>query len=514
MMHARYLYSLLAAMELIPFCRLTWPDPMAPADVSKSRFDIARHHSYVASKLEAVERGESTRQIIVMPRRHGKTELTVRRFVPWYCGRNPEKHVIVGTYSDTFAEEHGRAVRSCMVSPGYQLAFPEKRQQLRFDSQSSTRLQLEAGGVLSFVGRGGAITGKGCDLFILDDVLKDAEEARSQLIRDKLWQWFHTVVSNSFNDVTGKMILIGTRWHEDDLIGRITDPRNTHYDPVEAAKWKIIRLPALAEEGDELGRARDEALWPERLPASVYEQKRQSPDPTVKHSFQTMDQGKPTPDEGTFFKAEWLKTYKPEELPKRLRYYVASDHAVGIKQENDATCLVPAGVDEDGDIWILPEVWWERKASNIVVDAMIGIMRRYKPLTWWAENGHISKSIGPFLRKRMMEEKVFVAIDEVTPVADKQTRAQSFQGRCSMKRVHFPGFATWWADAYDELLKFPLGAHDDLVDALAHLGMGLDRLVSPEGATPDNRPKYGTMDYLKWESKQRQLAAARRQDGF
>jgi hypothetical protein len=146
--------------------------------------------------------------------------------------------------------------------------------QLRADSQSSSRLQLAAGGILSFVGRGGAITGRGADLFLLDDVLKDAEEARSQLIRGKLWEWFHTVVVNSFNTISGKLILIGTRWHEDDLIGRLTDPKNDCYNADEAKRWRVLRLPALAEDDDPLGRQKDEALWPERLPASIYIAKR------------------------------------------------------------------------------------------------------------------------------------------------------------------------------------------------------------------------------------------------
>ena len=165
--------------------------------------------------------------------------------------------------------------------------------------------------------------------------------------------------------------------------------------------------------------------------------------------------------------------YDKNELPDDLRVYVASDHAVGTdKTRNDATCLLVVGVDRFDDIYLL-DCWWEKRAVDKVVNAMLDIMKQYKPLVWWAEKGHISKSIRPFLQKRMAEEKVYCRIEEVTPVHNKVQRSQSIMGRVAMKKVKLPKYSVWTQKAVDEILKFPNSRHDDFVDALAWIGMGL-----------------------------------------
>lgn len=485
-----------ACADLVAFARLTSPTAEKPWDVRESTFEVEKHHNKIASRLMDVEEGKIKRLIVAMPPRHGKTELAVRKFIPWYVGRHPEESIICGTYSDTFSADHGRSVRDCMLGPGYRQTFG-KTSMLRTDSQAVDRLQTVAGGILAFVGRGGSITGRGGSI-VLDDPIKDSEEASSQLIRDKLWQWFTETLMTRLMTDQGFVVIIQTRWHEDDLVGRLTDPRNPHYSAAEAAKWYVLRIPALAEALDPLGRQKGEALWPGRFSADyLLEMKNLNA-----RSFQALWQGNPTPDEGTFFKREWIKVYQPADLPRELRIYAASDHAVGTKQVNDKTAIVIAGMDERQDLWIL-DVWWERKDSLDVSEAMLMLMRKWKPLLWFAEKGHISQSIGPFLRKRMHEEHVYCAIDEVVPIKDKQTRAQSFQGRTSMGKVHFPANTIWLADAIDELLKFPLGSHDDLVDALSHLGMGLDVIVGASTPKPwkDDRPKPGTLEWIRANAK-------------
>lgn len=503
----------LAAEDLVAFSRLTSPDPGSPNDVLKSRFEVKPHHNLIASRLMDVESGLCKRLLLVLPPRHGKTELAIRKFVPWFVGRNPERSVIVSTYSDTFSSDHGRSVRDVMSGPGYRLAFG-KQSRLRTDSQAADRLQTTAGGLLAFVGRGGSITGRGADLFVIDDPIKDSEESGSQLIRDKLWTWFAEVVMTRLMSDAGAIVVIQTRWHEDDLVGRLTDPANPHYSKEEATRWTVVRLPAVAEGGDALGRKAGESLWPERFSeAYLSEVRNLSP-----RGFSALWQGNPTPAEGSFFKSQWLSTYQPGELPGNLRRYVASDHAVSTRQENDRTCLLPVGVGEDGTIWVLPDVWWDRGDSMEVTEQMLSMMRRLKPLMWFAEKGHISQSIGPFLRKRMLEERVFVSIDEVTPTKDKLSRAQSIQGRCSMGRVRFPAFAPWWADALAELLQFPNGAHDDFVDALAHVGMGLDSMVEAQGPATwkEFAPRTGTLAWVKQSAgdMRRLEAVARGSEGF
>jgi predicted phage terminase large subunit-like protein len=352
-----------------------------------------------------------------------------------------------------------------------------------------------------FVGRGGSITGRGGDFVILDDPIKDSLEANSPTLREQLWQWFTQVLMTRLMTASASIVIVQTRWHEDDLIGRLTDPTNPHYSPEEAAKWKIINLPALAEDEDPLGRKPGELLWPERFDMEFMEAQRRL-DP---RGFSALYQGRPTAEDGDLFRRENIKYFNRKDVPDDMRIYAASDHAVGVdKTRNDATCLLIVGVDRNDDIYLL-DCWWEKRTTDKVVDAMLELMRKWKPLIWWAEKGHISKAIGPFLRKRMGEEKVYCRIEEVTPVANKVQRAQSILGRMAMNKVLFPRQSVWTQKATDELLKFPNGRNDDFVDTLAWVGMGLARLTTPGGGIvkSDSLPKVGTLAWVKWDSAQR-----------
>ena len=139
------------------------------------------------------------------------------------------------------------------------------------------------------------------------------------------------------------------------------------------------------------------------------------------------------------------------------------------------------------------------------------MMQFHEPLTWWGENEHIMKSIGPFLFKRMRERNVYCSVEPVTPSKDKRTRAQAIRGRMSMQMVHFPTFAPWWGDAMDELLKFDRGRHDDFVDTLAHVGRELGRLVKASRSKENapSEPPPGTFAWIKWAA-----SAANREKKF
>ena len=309
-------------------------------------------------------------------------------------------------------------------------------------------------------------------------------------------------------------MIIQTRWHEDDLVGRLTDPTNTYYSAVEAQKWRIIDLPALARDGDVLGREEGEALWPERFPSSYLHELRES-DP---RGFQSLYQGSPTPDKGNFFDGDRLKTYnRRDERPtnEKLRFFVASDHAVSTKQTADKSCLLVIGVDEEDNLWVMDDVVWGRFDTDIIVERMIDLMAKWKPMFWWAERGHISKSIGPFLRKRMLERSTFCAIDEITPVLDKMSRAQSIKGRIAMGKVYLPSYAPWYAEARDQMMKFPYGAHDDFVDAISYIGLGLAKQVRARPPkAKDTGPRTGTLGWIKAQTKAQEKERASQTGGW
>jgi len=500
-----------ARERFMPFVKFTSPDAEDPNDVKKSRYKNARHHDAIARVLEEVEKGQIPFLILCMPPRHGKSELVSRRFPAWFAGRHPEQNVVVSTYNDDFAMDFGAEVRSIMGSPQFKQVFPEVK--LRRGGNAKDRLQTAQGGLMVFVGRGGSLTGRGGHVLIVDDLIKDDKEASSQAVRDQAWNWL-TKVAMTRRMGKKLVIMTFTRWHSDDPIGRLTDPENPHYSKKLARKIKIINLPAIAEENDPLGRAPGEALWPDgpdRFDLDFLHEQ-QDLDPL---GFAALYQQRPSVADGVLFRRENIRTYRPEDLPSELRIYAASDHAVGTKQRNDCTVLLTAGVDRQNNIYLL-DCWWDKKTTDVVVEAMLEVARHQKPLLWWAEQGHITKSIGPFLRKRMQETETYINIREVTPVADKEQRAQSIAARVGMGKVYFPKNAVWAEKAINEMLAFPNGLHDDFVDALAYIGLGLTSQVpanAPKKAA--ETPKFGTLGWVKWASKWReQQEAAKAAGGF
>jgi predicted phage terminase large subunit-like protein len=339
-------------------------------------------------------------------------------------------------------------------------------------------------------------------------LIKGAEEARSQTMRNQTWEWF-TKVAMTRRMGRKLVIIIMTRWHSDDVVGRLTDPENPHYNAIEAAKWKIIKIPAIAEEDDVLGRKPGEPLWPERYDLEFL-QSQQRLDPL---GFAALYQQSPTVADGILFRRETIQYYTPEQLPNDLRIYCASDHAVGTNQRNDPSCFIKVGVDKQNNIYVLDTIW-QRMTTDVAVERMLAMASGdQKPLLWWAERGHISKSIGPFLNKRMLETGTYINIVEVTPAVDKEQRAQSIAARVAMGKVYFPKVSWWTEKAVNEMLSFPNGLNDDFVDALAYIGLGLGSQFGPSAGASKPKPKEGSFQWLRendkaWERAKRSASVA------
>ena len=499
--------ALEARDRLMPFIKFTMPDPEDPNDIERSVYENARHHDAIARAMEEVEKGNFQFLIITTQPRGGKSEIVSRRFPAWFMGRHPDWNVVVATYNDDFAMDFGKDVRGIMATPQYKQVFPEVR--LQKGGAAANRLQTTKGGMATFVGRGGSLTGRGAHCLVLDDIISNFEQANSQTIRNQTWEWFTKVAMT--RRMGPKLVVITfTRWHNDDIIGRLTDPENPHYNETLARKIKIINLPAIAGDDDPLGRAPGEALWPERYGLEFLEEQR-ALDPL---GFEALYQQRPSLLDGDDFKRENIKFY--DQLPENLRFYAASDHAVGVKQRNDPSCFIKIGIDENDDIYVT-DVIWRRMKPDVAVEAMLAMCRgNSAPVRWWAERGHISQSIGPFLRKRMLETGTYINIAEVTPVADKAQRAGSIIGRVAMGKVYFPRNASWTEKAINEMMAFPNGTHDDFVDALAYIGLGLQSQFRPgKGKAAEQakkRPEFGTLAWVKlqdkWAAEQRAQRAA------
>jgi hypothetical protein len=198
-------------------------------------FELARHHELIVAKLEAVERGELSRLMIFLPPRHGKSLIASSLFRAWYLGRHPEHHVIFTTYGQELSDDFGRRVRNFIVDQVHLAVFPNCR--LSEDSSAAHRFNTTKGGAYYAVGRGGPITGRGAHFLLLDDPIKDHEEANSETTRKSLHEWFASVAYTRLMP-GGAIIVIQTRWHEDDLAGWLLREHASE-------NWDVLSLPAL-----------------------------------------------------------------------------------------------------------------------------------------------------------------------------------------------------------------------------------------------------------------------------
>jgi len=478
-----------ARQELVPFTELMMADPEAPEDPDRTLYDAQKFHKVIGAGLEEVEAERIRRLMINLGPRFGKTTLASAMFPAWYIGKHPDRSIIVATYNQHYSWDLGRKIRDIMQLPQYAQVFPELAIKQR--AAAVDRIETTAGGVIFMVGRGSSITGRGGHIILLDDPIKDRREADSQLIRDGLWTWYTQVLRSRLMNKRGAIVIIQTRWTEDDLVGRLIDPMSPYYTAAEAKLWRKIDLPAIAEENDILGRAPGEALWPARFDEAYLEEVRVT-DP---RGFAALYQGRPAPREGAFFQGADLVTYNAmSQAPHKddMRFYGSCDMAVSLDQKADKTCLMIVGVDEQDHLWIMPDIVWARLDSVQAIEGMVALMGKYKPHMWWGEKGQIERSLGPFLKKRMNERRVYCAVDQINPNQDKQARAQAIQARSAMQMVHFPAFTRWWPEAHDQVLKFPHGTRDDFVDALALIGLGLAKMRPRQRQKPVEAPKTGT----------------------
>ena len=495
---ARIYAGQLAQEDLIQFARLNQPDHADRLNPFRSAYLWGPHHFLIARHLEEVICGTTRRLELELPPRHAKSELAIRQFSAWMAGRCPERSGIVLTHTDELAQNHGRDVRDYMQGAGYKTTFGHKPESaLRTDSRANDRLQTVAGGTITFSGSSGLGAGVGGDWLLVDDLFKNSDEAASETTRNAKWRAYNVDCKSRLNDQDSPIVMIGSRRNEDDVQGRIFDPTNSHYDAQEAARWVRIRLPALSEgpDVDPLGRPIDAPLWPERFDQAFFFEKRNSASDIIRDDFQTQYQCRPRPEEGTWFKKKWLKTYRTADLPKHLRIYVASDHAYRMKDKNDATCLLVVGMDATGAVYVLADTFWKKCETDVMVDAMFTIARRHKVAMWWAARDAISGSLEPFIRRRMQDERCYFPLDDsIAESRDLVARSSSIRGMMARGEVYWPYDWPQWSQAEQQLLSFP-AAHDDLVAALAMLGMGLERMVKAEGPKQKDLPVEGSFEW-------------------
>lgn len=438
----------------------------------------ATHHLLLIDKLESVERGEIGRLMVFMPPGSAKSTYCSVMFPAWYVGRNSGKNVITASYSGDLAKRFGRKVRNIVDGPEFRSVFDCG---LSKDSAARGEWETEDGGEYFACGVDGAVTGRRGDVAIIDDPVKGRHEADSEHVRNIAWEWFKSDLKTRLKP-GGAIVIIMTRWHEDDLAGRILPDdwygesgRIIGYDGEE---WEVLCLPAEAEENDALGRKLGEILWPEYLGHDLKQHKLSQDS----RSWSALFQQHPAPDEGTYFKREWFNFY--DELPEHLNYYGTSDYAV-TDGGGDFTEHAPWGISYDHDIYLL-EGWYGQTDPNVWIDELLNLISIHKPIMWLGEAGQIRRSVEPFLNKRMQERNTYCRVEYLPSIGDKAARARAFQARASMGKVYLPDTA-YGRRALDQLLRFPAGKYDDFVDAASLLGRGLDDIFGARPVTEEKR---------------------------
>lgn len=406
--------------------------------------------------------GKQPRLIIQAPPRSGKSELFSRRFPAWAFGQNPNLQIIAASYSTDLASRMNRDVQRIIDSEEYQGVFPETTLNGKNIATVSGQ-SLRNSEIFEIVGHAGAyrsagvgagITGMGADIGIIDDPVKDAKEANSQTIRDAVWDWYTTTFYTRLSPKSG--ILLGmTRWHEDDLAGRLLREMANDGD-----QWRIVSFPAIAEEDEEY-RNEGEALHPERYNLERLTKIKKA---VGSQAWNALYQQRPSSKGGDIIKGAWFKRYSV--LPRMKRIIITADTAQKTKQHNDYSVLLIAGVGHDGGVYVLDLIRGKWEAPELE-QKVSDVWNKYKSLgvhKVYVED----KSSGTSLIQNI-QRKQRIPIEGVQVDTDKYTRVLGVQGYIESGYIYLPNDAEWIEDFIKECEAFTATdshKHDDQVDAM------------------------------------------------
>lgn len=425
----------------------------------KGRWRLAPHLEYMNGRLVAASLGRTRRLIIVMPPRHGKSEMISAGTSAWWIGTHPEQRVMLASYATDFAASWGRKARDLLELYGPEV-FGVNVSEV---SSAADRWDIQGHmGGMTTAGIGGSFTGRGANLLLIDDPLKNSKEAMSRTIRDAHWEWFLSTAYTRL-EPDAIIIVIMTRWHEDDLVGRIlresTEP------------WEVIWLPALAMQGDQLGRAEGEALWPWRFDEKSLERIKSN---LGSYYWSAMYQGLPVPEGGALFKramfryAERLNgSYALQKGEKivlvptdKCITFQTVDLAVSTEQSADYTVVATWAQTPDRDL-ILLDITRDRIEGPDQLSVVANLRQRFGAAKIGIEKTQYQLSF--------VQSAVRAGLPAVGLKTDgnKFARALSIAARYEAGAVyHMKG--PWLNEYESELLSFDKGEHDDQVDAAAY----------------------------------------------
>jgi len=422
-----------------------------PADCAEALSNGAwlrySHLDYISRKIAEIKE-RKLRLIVSLPPGHGKSELISHWLPIWFLHEWPDKRIGFATYEASFAAYWGGLVRDTIEETSEELKL-----ELRHDTTAKNEWRLKSGGGMFATGVGGPMTGRRFSLLVCDDPIKNIAEAESATYRENIWRWWRTVArTRLFQD--SSMILVMTRWHHADLIGRLQDE--------SSEPWEHIKLPALAEEDDPLGREIGQPLCPEMFDLAELETLREEVGGTTGRYWVALYQQRPSREEGTIFRVDWWKYFT--ELPKLTRTAQYWDTAFKKGKASDWSVCLTLGKHETG-VCIL-DMWRGRVEYPELLSMIKAKYDQFRPSLVKVEDAASGQSAIQSLTR-----DTSIPIIKIKAEGSKEQRANLITGIVEAGRVSLPERADWLAVFLDEVTNFPAGKYDDIVDVLSY---GLD----------------------------------------
>jgi len=438
----------------------------------------AEHHILLCNALDDILEGRNRRLMMFCPPGAAKSTYGSIRFPSFFLGKFPKKSIICGSYGEGLATSFGRKVRNSLLSKEYGNLFPDVT--LSEDSRAKGEWETNKGGSYFAVGVGSGVTGRRADLGLIDDPMKGRKEADSELVRDDTWEWY---ISDFLTRLKpdGAQVVIQTRWHADDLSGRILpeswNGESGKFIGFDGQLWTVICIPAEAREDDILGREVGEWLWTDWFHEDYWNETKAAQTSKDVRNWNALYQQTPQAEQGVYFQREWFKRFRLGEQPAELSIYGASDYAV-TDNAGDFTEHGVGGFDISDNLYFLN--WWSgQKTMDVWIDAQLVLVKEYNPFAWIAEVGQIRRSAEPWIEKQ--KQNHWFRTEWMPHVGDKAAHARAFQALAATGKVYIP-FGQWGDELIEQLVRFIPNTNfkDDKVDVCGLFGRILDQTYSPQ----------------------------------